>query len=270
MNEKKHNLIYKITNKVNGNIYIGQHMTDDMDDGYMGSGKAIKAAIKKHGIENFIREILHDYDTFDKMNAKEEELVDEDFVERRDNYNQKTGGSNGSPGKEARAKIGAAHKGMKRPPRTEEHKAKLSAAKMGNTDALGRKHTPEARAKMSAVKKGTTRSPETRARMSAAHKGKTHTPEHKANVSKAKRGKKQSPESIAKRQAVKKANNSDAKGWATRRANAERKAKQVPVKDHVTLFYRHRQNVTPEPIFGADVVAAVMAHEIVTLGPIIG
>ena len=39
--------VYEITNNINGRKYIGKHSTNDMNDGYMGSGIAIKQAIKK-------------------------------------------------------------------------------------------------------------------------------------------------------------------------------------------------------------------------------
>ena len=50
--------IYKITNNVNGKYYIGKHQTMDLNDGYMGSGKRIKLAIDKYGIESFIRNVV--------------------------------------------------------------------------------------------------------------------------------------------------------------------------------------------------------------------
>lgn len=45
--------IYKITNKVTGKIYIGKHQTEDLNDGYMGSGKLLKRAQEKYGINSF-------------------------------------------------------------------------------------------------------------------------------------------------------------------------------------------------------------------------
>ena len=41
-------LIYKITNLLNGMIYIGKHHTTDINDSYMGSSVWLKASIKKH------------------------------------------------------------------------------------------------------------------------------------------------------------------------------------------------------------------------------
>ena len=61
--EKKHNYFYKITNLINGKFYYGIHSTNDLDDGYFGSGTALKSAVKKYGIDSFKKEIICDYKT---------------------------------------------------------------------------------------------------------------------------------------------------------------------------------------------------------------
>lgn len=87
--------IYKITNRINGKIYIGKHQTKDLNDGYMGSGKLLKSAIKKHGLENFSKEYIFVFENEVDMNAKETEIVTEEFVEKDTNYNLCPGGKGG-------------------------------------------------------------------------------------------------------------------------------------------------------------------------------
>jgi hypothetical protein len=90
-----HYLIYKITNKINGKIYIGKHQTKNLNDCYMGSGKRLSLAIQKYGIENFEKEILFQFDNEYDMNAKEAELVTREFVKEETNYNICPGGHGG-------------------------------------------------------------------------------------------------------------------------------------------------------------------------------
>ena len=93
--EKTYNYIYRITNNINGKHYQGVHSTDDLDDGYMGSGKAMKAAIKRYGVENFTKEILEFFATRKEALAREAELVTMEEVNDPMCYNLKEGGEGG-------------------------------------------------------------------------------------------------------------------------------------------------------------------------------
>ena len=68
----------------------------------------------------------------------------------------------------------------------------------GNVTMLGRKHSAETRAKMSAAQKGKKKSPEHAAKVGAAHRGKKRTEEHRAKLSIAHTGKTISSETRAK------------------------------------------------------------------------
>lgn len=49
-------IVYKTTNLINGKIYIGQDFKNNPK--YLGSGKLLRLAIKKYGIDNFSKEII--------------------------------------------------------------------------------------------------------------------------------------------------------------------------------------------------------------------
>ena len=87
--------LYEIKNNVNGKIYVGVHKTNFLDDGYMGSGKIIVNAIKKYGTNNFSKTILETFDSEEKMYLREKEFVNDTFLNRKDVYNLRRGGSGG-------------------------------------------------------------------------------------------------------------------------------------------------------------------------------
>jgi hypothetical protein len=84
-------LVYKITNTINNKIYIGCHKTKDKNDNYFGSGKYLKNAIKKYGIENFTKDIIFEASSAEEMFEKEKELVEIG----PNSYNLKSGGFGG-------------------------------------------------------------------------------------------------------------------------------------------------------------------------------
>jgi len=84
-------IIYKVTNLINGKYYIGKHKTANLNDGYMGSGKLIKRAIAKYGIENFQKDVICLCGSEQEMNDKEKELV----VVNETTYNLCPGGHGG-------------------------------------------------------------------------------------------------------------------------------------------------------------------------------
>lgn len=83
--------IYKVTNNINGKFYIGKHQTKNLQDNYLGSGIAIKQAIRKYGRKNFTKEILYIFNTENEMNLKEKEIV----LLSEQSYNLTLGGRGG-------------------------------------------------------------------------------------------------------------------------------------------------------------------------------
>jgi group I intron endonuclease len=174
-------ILYQTTNLVNGKIYVGVHKVKNTSKSrtYLGSGLALKKAIKNHGRENFVRTTLAEFSCGKDAYAAEETMVTKQFISREDTYNMKIGGMGckGLPLTEAhKAKISAGLKEWEKN-LTKEDKAKIKAAHMGHIVS------EKTIAKIVAFHKGSKRSSEARARMSAAQKGKVLTVETKRRIS---------------------------------------------------------------------------------------
>jgi hypothetical protein len=78
--DKKFNVLYKTTCIVDLSYYIGMHSTDNLDDGYLGSGHKLWHKIKYHGKENFRIEYLEFFKTRKELSDREIEIVNEDLL----------------------------------------------------------------------------------------------------------------------------------------------------------------------------------------------
>lgn len=78
---RKHHVIYKTTCLVTSKYYIGMHSTDDLADGYIGSGKRLWQSLRKHGIEQHHCEVLEHLPSREALRVREAELVDSLLLE---------------------------------------------------------------------------------------------------------------------------------------------------------------------------------------------
>jgi hypothetical protein len=92
--KRKFHYIYKIT-RDDGRYYIGMHSTDDLDDGYFGSGKRITRSIKKHGLDRHKKEILEFLASREELKKRERQLVNEEKLSDALCMNIALGGSGG-------------------------------------------------------------------------------------------------------------------------------------------------------------------------------
>ena len=133
--------IYKITNNVNGKIYIGKQVRKSKN--YMGSGLLIKRAQKKYGIENFDKVILEECINNDELCEREKYWIETlNSTDINIGYNISCGGDGGDtlsnhPNMdEISKKISDAGKGRVF---TEEHRKNLSKAHKNRTSYTKRK-----------------------------------------------------------------------------------------------------------------------------------
>lgn len=92
MKEKKYNYLYKVTCNIDNSVYIGVHSTNNLNDGYKGSGTLLRRKIEKHGWENFTKEILSHYSTRKEVLEAEAQHVNTDFLKLEHVMNLVAGG----------------------------------------------------------------------------------------------------------------------------------------------------------------------------------
>jgi len=119
--------IYKITNTINGKIYIGKDETSNPN--YFGSGKLIKRAITKYGIDNFKKEVIEILEDKKSLSSSEIHWIRiYNSTDKTIGYNITSGGDGGdtisnNPNRDAIVKkISNTLKGRTF---SEEHKTKL-------------------------------------------------------------------------------------------------------------------------------------------------
>lgn len=164
---RKYHYIYKTTCVITNKFYIGMHSTDNLEDGYIGSGKRLWYSINKHGKDNHICEILEFLPDRNSLKAREKEIVNEELIGEELCMNLQLGGVGGFINEEHRKKASDgfikklktdkefSEKWSKRMSNLAKHTHSFGKLKSGKDicDWNGRKHSPETIIKMRESKK---------------------------------------------------------------------------------------------------------------------
>lgn len=152
--------IYLILNKVNGKTYVGQRKSSKEwnNDSYMGSGKLLKLAKKKHGIKNFEKFLIQYCYSKEETDKAEKFWITEYRSRGKAEYNIADGG-------QGYYAIGKNH------------------------PMYGKHHSEETKRKLSESCKEAFKSEVVKQKLSKAHKGKCFSEEHKQNLSESLKGK---------------------------------------------------------------------------------
>lgn len=191
--------IYLIVNKVNGKTYVGQRKSSKewYDDSYMGSGKLLKKAKQKYGIENFEKFLIQYCYSKEETDKAEKFWIAEYRSRGKAEYNISDGGyyspsfkghhhSEESKAKcrasvlktfelnNTRQKLSEARRGV---PKSEEHKVAIGNALRGKPKSEEhRQHCKEAQRKYFETHEGTFKgkhhSEESKEKNRLAHLGK--------------------------------------------------------------------------------------------------
>lgn len=189
-------IVYLTTNLVNGNVYVGVHTQKKERDYYLGSGNTIKAAIKKYGEDNFLKENLYICETREEALELEKLLVTQEWVKCQTTYNCTCGGRGNAEDHKLSTgqKMSLARRGEKNPfygkKLSPESIEKMRKKKIGKKlSEEQKKFLSEINSKENHPQYGQHRSEETKRKISEANKGRKLTEEQKQKLSSALKGK---------------------------------------------------------------------------------
>lgn len=127
---RKYHFVY-ITRRIGTPYYYyGVHSTDNLDDGYIGSGYHFLNAVNKYGKENFSREIIKFFDSHEEALKYENKIITKEVLNDRYCYNIQHGGkgSKEEHSLSTKEKISKANKGRKMSPESMNKRKKRSAS----------------------------------------------------------------------------------------------------------------------------------------------
>lgn len=183
---KKYHYLYELRLKSDPRYYYrGKHSTNNLEDGYLGSGSQVKLLRKQYGEDCFTKVIVRFCNSLQEVLTEEEQYVG-------DLWKSDPFCLNLTPGGAFQGKFD-----MTGVPKS-EHTRELS-----RQGRLGKRHTEETKERISKTKKGTKLSEETRLRMQKARLGKPRPVSVAEKVSKALSGRPKSKEHVEKIRACK-------------------------------------------------------------------
>ena len=156
-------IIYKITNEVNGKVYIGQTIRSikkrwwEHKDDMSKSELPLYRAMRKYGVDNFTIEEIDGANSKSELNYKEVHYMYKfNSLDKNSGYNLRMGGSNGGHSQETRDKISKVQMGKKAKKSTKQKMSKTHKKRMENPEL--RKRISQTLRKTSTLKKPIVRS----------------------------------------------------------------------------------------------------------------
>ena len=192
--------IYRVENKVNGKLYIGQTICPNnrrkqhFSKTFHGN-PALDRAVLKYGRENFDFSIIEELETLKEANLQEHYWVSKLGTLVPSGYNLKEGGDAGGPDspqtkeKKRQSKLGQRNHFYGKE-HSDESKQKISLAKIGVSIQLSnedRKRRKDQMIRMNKSRIGKNLSLEQRQKISMSVRGRTHSEKTKRKMSGARR-----------------------------------------------------------------------------------